>query len=223
VAICYFGEGAASEGDFHPALNFAATLKCPVIFFCRNNGYAISTPVTEQYAGDGIAGRGPGYGIDSIRVDGNDLLAVYNVTKDARKRVMETQRPVLIEAMTYRLGHHSTSDDSSRYRSMAEVAHWQKRNNPITRVKKYLIKKGYWSEEEDKVFQETNKKEVLDALKKAEQIHKPPIRDLFTDVYDQLTPALIAQRAELAEHLKKYPHDYPIEEYAPLPLIDDSK
>jgi len=108
VCICYFGEGAASEGDFHPALNFAATLRSPTIFFCRNNGYAISTPVKEQYAGDGIAGRGPGYGVATVRVDGNDVWAVYNVTKAARKIALEENRPVLIEAMTYRYTRPTT-------------------------------------------------------------------------------------------------------------------
>lgn len=85
VVICYFGDGAASEGDAHAAFNFAATLHCPILFFCRNNGYAISTPTTEQYAGDGIAGKGPGYGMATIRVDGNDVFAVYNATKAARE------------------------------------------------------------------------------------------------------------------------------------------
>lgn len=102
VVICYFGDGAASEGDAHAALNFAATLECPIIFFCRNNGYAISTPTAEQYKGDGIAARGPGYGIDTLRVDGNDVFAVYNATSLAKKHCLENNKPVLIEAMTYR-------------------------------------------------------------------------------------------------------------------------
>ena len=116
IVICYFGEGAASEGDAHAAFNFAATLDCPIIFFCRNNGYAISTPVNEQYKGDGIAVRGPAFGMDTIRVDGNDVFAVYNATRAARDICINENRPVLIEAMTYRIGHHSTSDDSSAYR-----------------------------------------------------------------------------------------------------------
>lgn len=102
VVICYFGEGAASEGDAHAAFNFAATLNCPVLMFCRNNGYAISTPVKDQYRGDGIAGRGPGYGMNTIRVDGNDVFAVYNVTKVAKEYALKKNKPVLIEALTYR-------------------------------------------------------------------------------------------------------------------------
>merc|ERR1711990_346647 len=97
AVICYFGEGAASEGDAHPAFNFAATLECPVLFFCRNNGYAISTPAHEQYRGDGIGSRASGYGMDVIRVDGNDIFAVYNATKMARESAIAENRPVLIE------------------------------------------------------------------------------------------------------------------------------
>lgn len=102
VVIVYFGDGAASEGDAHAAFNFAATLDCPVIFFCRNNGYAISTPTSDQYRGDGIASRGPSYGIDSLRVDGNDVFAVYNATALAKTHAIKHNKPVLIEAMTYR-------------------------------------------------------------------------------------------------------------------------
>lgn len=102
VVICFFGDGGASEGDAHAAFNFAATLDCPVLLVCRNNGYAISTPVDEQYKGDGIAARGPGYGINTIRVDGNDVLAVYNATKMAKEYALNESKPVLIEAMTYR-------------------------------------------------------------------------------------------------------------------------
>jgi 2-oxoisovalerate dehydrogenase E1 component alpha subunit len=119
VAACFFGDGAASEGDAHAALNFAATLEAPVLFMCRNNGFAISTSVQDQYRGDGIASRGVGYGMATIRVDGNDLLAVYEVTKRAREYAIENSAPVLIEYMTYRQGHHSTSDDSTQYREIS--------------------------------------------------------------------------------------------------------
>ena len=119
-------------------MNFASVFDVPLIFFCRNNGYAISTHVRDQYRGDGIASRGPGYGIVTIRVDGNDLFAVYNATKAAREIAVKESRPVLIEAMTYRLGHHSTSDDSTAYRSVDEMNSWEKDDNPILRFKQYL-------------------------------------------------------------------------------------
>lgn len=100
--VVYFGEGAASEGDAHAAFNFASTLNCPIILFCRNNGFAISTPSSEQYRGDGIAGRAAGYGIPAIRVDGTDTLAVYNATKIARNYVLKNNSPIIFEAMSYR-------------------------------------------------------------------------------------------------------------------------
>lgn len=122
--ICYFGDGAASEGDFHAALNMNSVLGGPAIWFCRNNGFAISTPIIDQYAGDGIAARGPAYGLDTIRVDGNDALAVLAAVREARRRAVEGKKGVLVEAMTYRVGHHSTSDDSSKYRAVEEVQEW---------------------------------------------------------------------------------------------------
>jgi 2-oxoisovalerate dehydrogenase E1 component alpha subunit len=121
VVVCYFGEGATSEGDFHAGLNFAAILECPVIFMCRNNGYAISTPTWEQYRSDGIAGRGITYGIPSLRVDGNDLWAVYNATRQTREIIVQQQKPMLIEMMTYRVGPHSTSDNASTYRTQVII------------------------------------------------------------------------------------------------------
>ena len=142
IACVYFGEGAASEGDFHAGLNFASTLEAPMIFFCRNNGYAISTPSREQFRGDGIASRAYGYDMPCIRVDGNDLAAVYAATKEARRIAVDECRPVIVEAMTYRVGHHSTSDDSTKYRSAEEIN--EARNfDPIQRTFKFLERNGY--------------------------------------------------------------------------------
>merc|ERR1719474_225213 len=173
VVICYFGEGAASEGDAHAAFNFAATLDCPIIFFCRNNGYAISTPVIDQYRGDGIAARGPAYGMPTIKVDGNDVFAVYNATQAAKDICLRENRPVLIEAMTYRIGHHSTSDDSSAYRSVDEVRYWDQKDHPITRFYHYLVSKGVWSEAQEKEWKNESKKQVLEAFARAEKKQKP--------------------------------------------------
>lgn len=214
ITIVYFGEGAASEGDFHAALNFAATLECPTLFFCRNNKWAISTPAREQYRGDGIAIRGIAYGMHTIRVDGNDIWAVYNATKKSREFCSTQGKPVLIEAMTYRVGHHSTSDDYTKYRSQEEVDQWKNTNNPITRLRLYMQHKGLWNDAKDKELQTRARQNVLDALKKAEAQPKPPIEELFTDVYDELTPQLREQQQELFEHLKKYPDDYPIAMHA---------
>jgi len=214
VVMCYFGEGSASEGDAHAAFNFAATLNCPVIFFCRNNGFAISTPVEDQYNGDGIASRAPGYGMMTIRVDGNDLMAVFNATVKAREIALSENRPILIEAITYRQGHHSTSDDSSRYRSVDEVNMWQKTDHPISRFRQYMMTQNWWSMEEDAALQKSLKKEVLSALVTAEKKKKPSIESMFDDVYDVLTPELERQKAELMDHLKQYGKHYNMDQFA---------
>jgi len=211
--ICYFGEGAASEGDAHAAFNFSATLECPIIFFCRNNGYAISTPVSEQYRGDGIAIRGPAYGMATIRVDGNDVLAVYNATKKAREIAVTENRPVLIEAMTYRIGHHSTSDDSSAYRSVDEVKQFNE-DHPIKRFSNYLESKGLWSEEKEKEWKNTSRTNVMQAFARAEKKLKPNWKEMFTEVYDEMPEDLKRQMKEMEEHVELYKDEYPVKNYA---------
>jgi 2-oxoisovalerate dehydrogenase E1 component alpha subunit len=221
VAVGYFGEGAASEGDFHAALNIAATRACPVLFMCRNNGYAISTPTLEQYRGDGIASRGAGYGIDTIRVDGNDILAVREVTRRARALSLgfntgsdgHSTKPVLIELMSYRVSHHSTSDDSFAYRARVEVEDWKRRDNPITRFRKYLESQGLWDDEKEKEARERIRKEVLKAFAQAEKQKKPPIRSMFEDIYEELTPDLEAQMAELRDVIDRYPGEYDVSDF----------
>eukprot|EP00505_MAST-04D_sp_SCG-Rhode-Island_P002114 Stramenopile-MAST_4_protein_2114 len=210
IVACYFGDGAASEGDFHPALNMAATRECPMIFFCRNNGFAISTPVIDQYRGDGIASRGPGYGMATIRVDGNDIFAVYEVMKEARKIALEEQRPVLIEAMTYRQGHHSTSDDSTRYRDVEEIKEWMEKDDPLKRLRAYMELQGWWSDEQEAELQAQERVAVLEALNTAEAKPKSHHDELFTDVYDTKPQVLIDQEAELHEHMAKYPEHYKV-------------
>lgn len=208
VTICYFGEGAASEGDFHAGVNMAAVLNCPVIFFCRNNGYAISTPAEEQFAGDGIASRGIGYGVKTIRVDGNDVLGVYAATQKAREIALAEKCPVLIEAMTYRLAAHSTSDDPTGYRSKEEEAKWQERD-PIARMAKWLVSKGWLDEEANKKEVEQMRQEVLQELKRVEQVPICKVDELVTDVYAEVPPILQKQLSELKAHIKKYPEAYP--------------
>jgi len=214
VVVCYFGEGAASEGDFHAALNIAATKGCPVVFFCRNNGYAISTPTLEQYRGDGIASRGVGYGIETIRVDGNDVWAVREATKQARARALESGgKPVLIEAMSYRVSHHSTSDDSFAYRARVEVEDWKRRDNPITRFRKFLEKKGWWDEDLESKTRSDLRKAVLAAFSKAEKEKRPPLREIFTDVYATMTEEQELQLKELKELISTYPEEYDCQEF----------
>ena len=207
VTVCYFGEGAASEGDFHAAMNFASTLEVPMIFFCRNNGYAISTPVDDQYRGDGIVSRAVGYGMHAIRVDGNDLWAVHLATKEARRIAIEKSRPVFIEAMSYRRGHHSTSDDSTRYRSVDEIKDWSD-YDPVKRYRNYLESKGWWTEDLEQSIRDAERMDVLTALETAEKRPKPDVSEMFTDVYDVKTPNIVKQEQEMKEHLAKYADQY---------------
>ncbi|KAL3205207.1 hypothetical protein MRX96_011110 [Rhipicephalus microplus] len=198
---CYFGDGAASEGG----------RPCLLQLRSRNNGYAISTPTHEQYSCDGIAARGPSYGLTTVRVDGQDVLAMYTAVQEARRFVMEQQKPVLIEAMTYRIGHHSTSDDSTAYRSVDEVRTWDEHAHPITRLRQYLLDRGYWSEQQDKDIKATFKRENV---KEVEKVLKPPVSDLFTDVYKDMPAHLRDQMTYMLNHVQQYKEGYPVDLYA---------
>lgn len=211
--ICYFGDGAASEGDAHAGLNFAATLECPVIFFCRNNGYAISTPTEDQYRGDGIASRAIGYGMDYIRIDGNDIFAVHAATKAARKLAVEQNRPVLIEAMTYRMGHHSTSDDSTNYRNKEEISA-RAQMSPIVRLGLYLRQRGAWDDQQEKALLESARAEVLREYAAAQKLPRPRLSEMFEDVFERKPKHLIEQEAKMHEHIAKYPDAYDTKSHA---------
>lgn len=206
VACAFFGEGAASEGDFHAGLLLAATLSSPTLFLARNNGFAISTPNSQQFYGDGISARGPGYGVDTVRVDGNDVLAVMNAVKEARRRCLEGGRAVLVEMMTYRVGHHSTSDDSYVYRERQEVEDRTKNDNPITRFRLFMESRGWWNQTDEDELAFRLRRDVIKAFKRAETVKKPYLRDMFTDVYAEEPWNIKEQRKELMALLKKYGH-----------------
>lgn len=208
--ITYFGDGGTSTGDFHAALNFAAVMEAPVILFCRNNGWAISTPVSDQFRSDGIVVRGQAYGIRSIRVDGNDALAVFSAVRMAREMAISESKPVLIEALTYRAGHHSTSDDSSKYRPIEEIEWWKAVQDPVSRFRKWLETKGWWNTESEAQLRDHARQEVLHAIQVAEKLEKPSLKDIFTDVYDVPPSNLRDQERSLRQtvgrHTKEYPH-----------------
>lgn len=214
VAMCYFGEGAASEGDAHAAFNFAATLRCPVIFYARNNSFAISTPASEQFRGDGIASRAAGYGMHVVRCDANDVLAVLDTVTEARRIALEQNVPVMVEAMSYRVGHHSTSDDSTRYRGRDEIKYWSETNNPMTRTRKFLESRGWWDSDRESTTRQRLRKTVLEELARAEKEKKPAMSEVFTDVYADIPPHLRKQQEELAEHLAEFGDKYGLDMYA---------
>ncbi|HVL82540.1 MAG TPA: pyruvate dehydrogenase (acetyl-transferring) E1 component subunit alpha [Actinomycetota bacterium] len=193
VALAYFGDGATSEGDFHEACNFAGVFRAPAIFFCQNNRWAISVPLSKQTAAP-IFEKAKAYGFPGVCVDGNDVLAVWQVTREARERALEGV-PTLIEAMTYRLAPHSTADDASIYQSAEEVEMWRPRE-PIGRYESFLRREGLADED---FFSEVGA--AADAI--AHRIRTglvgagpEPITDSFDHVYDDLPQHLARQREE---------------------------
>jgi pyruvate dehydrogenase E1 component alpha subunit len=196
VALVYFGEGATSSNDFHTGLNFAAVNKIPVVFLCRNNGWAISVPRERQTAAETIAQKALAYGMRGERVDGNDLLAVHAATRRARQRAADGDGPTLLECVTYRMEGHSTSDDPRAYRPPEVVEPWRKKD-PILRLRRHLALRGLLSGEDDARIATEARDRILAAIKEAEaHPQKPPLATLFEGVYAE---PLWQQREQLAE------------------------
>ncbi len=199
IAATFFGDGATSEGDFHEAANFAANLNLPVVFFCQNNGWAISVPTRIQCSAPTIAQRGLAYGMDCVQVDGNDIFAVVKVMRDAIKRARENKRPTFIEALTYRLGDHTTADDARRYRDAKEVEMWQGRD-PLVRLRGYIRGKKLWDDKKEAALAERAKAEVAACVKRAEEIASPEFADIFDHMYAELPGELLVQRETRQTH-----------------------
>ena len=197
VAAVYFGEGTASTGDFHVGLNFAGVFKAPVLFICRNNGWAISTPRHRQTAAATIAQKAVAYGMPGVRVDGNDLLAMISVVQTAAARARGGQGPTLIDAVTYRRAAHSSSDDPSVYRDPNEPKEWESKD-PLARWQKYMATRGIYDAAWEERTREELSQQVIDALKRAEELGPPPLASLIDDVYAEPTAALREQLAEIA-------------------------
>jgi pyruvate dehydrogenase E1 component alpha subunit len=202
VTVAFVGDGATSEGDVHEALNFASVLKAPCVFFVQNNQWAISVPVSRQLAGPSIAHRAVGYGMPGIRVDGNDVLACYGVMAEAAARARCGGGPTLIEAVTYRMAPHTTSDDPSRYRRDDELEAWRARD-PIARYRTYLDGAGVWTERlEERVAAKSAR---LRTELRQSVIDDPDVdvAEVFDAVYHDITPELARQRDQLAAELAK--------------------
>jgi len=204
AALAYFGDGATSEGDFGEALNFAGVFRTPNVFICFNNQYAISTPVRQQTAAKSIAEKATAFGFNGIRADGNDVLAMYSLTREALEKARTGGGPTLIEAFTYRMGNHTTSDDASRYRMEAEVNEWSRRD-PIERFRLYLKDKGLWDETFESRVQREAEDLINKAVEEAESTPPPRPEDLFIHTYEEMTPELNNQLAELRDFLKGEP------------------
>lgn len=204
VVMTYFGDGASSEGDCHEALNFASVYSAPVVFVCLNNQYAISVPLSKQMRNETIAQRAIAYGMPGIRVDGNDVLAVYAASQEAVERARRGEGPTLIEALTYRYTPHTTADDPSRYRSDEECKTWTAKE-PLIRFRKYLENKKVMSEADFKAMDEDIENRINTAITNAEEMCKhPPLSDplvMFDHLYATLPSHLLEQKEELAKYL----------------------
>jgi len=202
VTVAFLGDGATSEGDVHEALNFAAVFTAPCVFYVQNNQWAISLPVSRQTAAPSIAHKAIGYGMPGVRVDGNDVLACYAVMAEAAARARDGGGPTLIEAVTYRLGPHTTADDPARYRSQEEVQHWMALD-PIPRYRTYLQGQGLWTQRlEERVVARSKRArtELRDAVFGATDFD---VDDVFTTVFAEMTPGLEAQRRQLRAELAR--------------------
>ncbi len=193
IACTFFGDGATSEGDFHEAANFAANLDLPVVFVCQNNGWAISTPTTIECSAPTVAQRGLAYGMHCVQVDGNDIFAMVKVMKEAVKNARENNRPTFIEALTYRLGDHTTADDARRYRDADELELWGKRD-PMLRLRKYLEENNLWSQQQEDEHRSFAEKKIAQVVKNAEGIDAPPASDFFDSMFTELPKQLKIQR-----------------------------
>ena len=192
AVLVFFGDGATSTADFHSAMNFAGVFRAPVVFLCNNNQWAISVPVSKQTASGTLAEKAAAYGFDGIRVDGMDALAVYRATREAADRARDSGGPTMVEAVTYRLGPHSSSDDPSRYRDEPEVASWRARD-PLVRFRRYLEHAGLWDDAQEARLEQEIGDEITHAVQEAERAGPPPPDTLFTDVYAQMPGSLREQ------------------------------
>ncbi len=207
VAVTFFGDGATSEGDFHEALNCAGVFKANTVFICQNNHWAISVPRSHQTAAPTLAQKAIAYGIPGIQVDGNDLLAMHVAIQTALARARAGLGATLIEAYTYRLGDHTTSDDAKKYRDPAEVEPWKLRD-PVLRLQKYLASKTnpqtqqpLWSQAYEDELTARYEKEIETIVEKAQAVAYNPT-DIFDYTYAELTPRLAEQRADMTTRIE---------------------
>jgi pyruvate dehydrogenase E1 component alpha subunit/2-oxoisovalerate dehydrogenase E1 component alpha subunit len=209
VCFGFMGDGGTSEGDFHVALNFAGVSKAPVVLICQNNQWAISTPRSAQTAATSIANKGIGYGIEAIRADGNDVLAVYHAVRYAADKARRGDGPTFVELLTYRVSAHTSSDDPSRYRDESVTEVWKGQRDPIRRLEVYLINRGWLAAGEREQLAAAIEVQVRDAIARQEAVAAPALATLIDDVFEQPTWLLREQLADLAAAPRaKSPHHH---------------
>lgn len=196
VAMAFIGDGGSSEGDFHEALNFAGALNAPCVFILQNNGWAISVPTSTQTKATNLSHRALGYGIPGVRVDGNDVLATWHVTREAVERARRGEGPTLIETVTYRVKPHTVADDPTRYRTDEDTAGWDEKD-PVLRLQQHLLNEGILTEETDAALLKGVADEFEAALAEADAYPDPEPVEILEHVFAEPTPQLLRQRAEL--------------------------
>jgi pyruvate dehydrogenase E1 component alpha subunit len=196
AVLVYFGEGATSSSEFHNGMNFAGVFKTPNVFLCRNNGWAISVPTERQSASETFAAKGVAYGVPALRCDGNDLFAVIAATRTAVQHAASGSGPMLIEALTYRLSGHSTSDDPRAYRQEQQVVQWRQRD-PLARLRKHLDSRKLWGESEQKALEAEAEGQIAQAVAGAEATPPPSLESMFEDVFASPPWHLREQREQL--------------------------
>lgn len=198
VAMAFIGDGGSSEGDFHEGLNFAGALDAPCVFILQNNGWAISVPTTTQTRATNLSRRADGYGIPGYRVDGNDILAVFSVVRQAVENARNGMGPTLVENVTYRIKPHTVADDPSRYRTPEMSEGWDKRD-PVLRLQAYLRNRGVLSEENEETMLAEIAEEFETALSQADELPDPEPVEILDHVFAEPTPSLLRQRAQILE------------------------
>lgn len=201
IALTSFGDGATSEGDFHEAMNFAAVYDTPCVFLCQNNGYAISLARDRQTRSETIAQKAIAYGMPGVQVDGNDLFAVYETVHEAADRARSGEGPTLVEAVTYRLGPHTTADDPQRYRSDAEGDEWR-RKDPLERLRIYLSEREGWDDEWQRAIESEAAVEIDRAVELAESMAPLGPGEILDAMFEDLPSHLAEQRNELLEGMR---------------------
>ncbi len=193
--ICYFGDGATSKGDFHEGFNLAGVFRLPVVFICQNNQWAISVPLRRQTGAQTLAQKALAYGFEGVRVDGNDVLAVYVAVKEAMAKAERGDGPTFIECFTYRMSDHTTADDAGRYRPAEEVETWRGRD-PIARFERFMAGRGFWREADAREAAAKALEAVDEAVRLAESAPPPELAETLAYVYASPTPR---QRRQLEE------------------------
>jgi pyruvate dehydrogenase E1 component alpha subunit/2-oxoisovalerate dehydrogenase E1 component alpha subunit len=203
VVLGYLGDGGTSTADFHVAMNFAGLHKVPVVFFCQNNQWAISTPGSQQTASETVAQKGLAYGIESLRCDGNDVLAVLCATQYAVDKARRGEGATFIEALTYRVSAHSSSDDPTRYRDESVTMEWRQRRDPLLRMRTFLVGRGFLSEEQDASLCREIETEVREAIAAEEGVPPPALDSIVEDVFETVPRHLAEDLERVKQDLRR--------------------